>query len=101
MAGEDVEIKVLNKYTALRDLSLNIHASHVVWVGRGSDWGNPFIMHHPDERGKVCDLFEKYAEWRLTVEPEWLDELKGKDLVCVCAPRRCHADTLRRLANAH
>jgi hypothetical protein len=25
--------------------------------------------------------------------------LVGKDLVCYCAPRRCHAETLLRLAN--
>jgi len=29
-----------------------------------------------------------------------LDTLKGKDLVCYCAPARCHGDLLLRLANA-
>lgn len=29
-----------------------------------------------------------------------LDELRGKDLVCFCAPRPCHGDLLLRLANA-
>ena len=27
-------------------------------------------------------------------------ELKGKDLVCWCAPKSCHADILLEIANA-
>lgn len=70
-------------------------------VDRGTDWGNPFIIrgHSEAERHRVCDLYELYAEWRLTVEPGWLDPLRGHDLACWCAPKRCHADTLLRLAN--
>jgi len=30
-----------------------------------------------------------------------LDELRGLDLVCFCAPLACHGDLLRRLANAN
>jgi hypothetical protein len=26
-------------------------------------------------------------------------ELRGKHLVCFCAPKACHADTLLRIAN--
>lgn len=29
-----------------------------------------------------------------------LDELRGRDLVCFCAPSPCHGDLLLRLANA-
>lgn len=70
-------------------------------VDRGSEWGNPFIMHNntETERHRVCDLFEQYAAWRLTIEPDWLVPLRGLNLACWCAPKRCHAETLRRLAN--
>ncbi len=27
-------------------------------------------------------------------------ELKGKDLVCWCAPKACHAETIMEIANA-
>lgn len=70
-----------------------------VIVTRGTHWGNPFVMLEEKDRERVCDDFEAYAHWRLTYEPHWLDALKGKHLVCVCAPKRCHADTLLRLAN--
>jgi hypothetical protein len=72
-------------------------------VDRGTDWGNPFIMADKSERQRqiVCDLFEQYALWRLTVQPAWLEPLRGKHLECWCAPARCHAETLLRLANEH
>lgn len=73
--------------------------TQAVKVDRGTDWGNPFVMHGEQDRGRVCDLYEQYASWRLSVDPTWLDQLKGKDLACWCAPKRCHADTLLRLAN--
>lgn len=71
-------------------------------VDRGTDWGNPFILRDKSdaERNRVCDLFEQYAQWRLSIEPAWLQPLKGLHLLCWCAPKRCHAETLVRLANA-
>ncbi len=75
-----------------------------VTVDRTSRWGNPFPMTHEGgsgigSRDWACDEFVKYAASRLEREPRWLDALRGKDLVCWCAPKRCHAETLLRLAN--
>lgn len=70
-----------------------------VRVDCGTACGNPFIMHSESQRDQVCDKFEPYAAWRLTIEPDWLKPLRGKHLVCWCAPKRCHAETLRRLVN--
>ena len=33
-------------------------------------------------------------------EPDWLDSLRGKDLLCWCFPEACHGDVLLKLANA-
>ena len=71
-----------------------------VLVDRRTPWGNPFPMDDEADRDFVCDEFEDYAKKRLTREPDWLSPLRGKNLVCWCAPKRCHAETLRRLANA-
>lgn len=70
-------------------------------VDRGSSWGNPFVIEkqNEEERARVCDLFEAYAVWRSTVDPTWLVPLRGKNLACWCSPKRCHAETLLRLAN--
>ncbi|RTM06740.1 MAG: DUF4326 domain-containing protein [Bradyrhizobiaceae bacterium] len=39
---------------------------------------------------------------RIVAQPKLmnaLDELRGRDLVCWCAPLACHGDVLRELAN--
>lgn len=71
----------------------------VIRVDRGTSWGNPFIMYGEYHRDEVCNRFELYAAWRLTIEPDWLKPLRGKSLACWCAPKRCHVETLMRLAN--
>jgi len=85
--------KVLNA----RDVGMYSGAG--IYVGRGSNWGNPFILHSHKERNYVCDMYEQYAKWRLKAEPNWLIPLEGQSLVCHCSPERCHAETLMRLAN--
>ena len=65
-----------------------------VYCGRPSRWGNPYIIGRDGDRDRVCDLFETLILPDLDVTP-----LKGKDLVCFCAPRRCHCDALLAKAN--
>ena len=68
--------------------------SEAVYVGRGSIYGNPFIMGKDGDRKSVVNKFYHYALWRLSREPNWLDGLKDKDLVCYCYPALCHGDML-------
>lgn len=72
---------------------------HAVLVDRSTVWGNPYRMRGEDTRDTVITQFEIYAMRRMQEEPEWLTPLKGKDVVCHCAPKRCHGDILVRLAN--
>ena len=66
-----------------------------VYCGRGSKWGNPFVIEDGYmRRDMVCDLFERYILPSLDVS-----ELRGKDLVCFCTPLRCHCDALLKKAN--
>lgn len=69
--------------------------STAVYVGRPSKWGNPFTMSREVDRNYVCDMFERDTLPTLDVS-----ELKGKDLVCWCAPKRCHADAILKKANS-
>lgn len=64
-----------------------------VYIGRGSSWGNPWIIGVDGDRDEVCDLFERATLPHLDLTP-----LIGKDLVCFCAPKRCHGDALLRAA---
>ena len=69
------------------------------YCGRGSKWGNRNRMPCEADRDRVCDQYEieLYHNHDLL---RALDELKGQDLICFCAPKRCHCNTLVRLANA-
>lgn len=70
-----------------------------VYIGRPSKWGNPFILRREADREKVIEM---YRRWLLG-NPDLVDaverELRGKDLVCWCAPEPCHGDVLLEIAN--
>ncbi len=83
-----------------------------VYVGRPSKWGNPFRIgeHHPADGHKITrqesiEFYRNALPTMLAVKDEEgniildLSELKGKDLVCWCAPLPCHADILLEFAN--
>jgi hypothetical protein len=66
-----------------------------VYIGRGSKWGNPFIIGKDGDRELVIS---KYAEY-LVSKPELMRDiksLKDKNLVCFCSPKACHGDVLKR-----
>jgi hypothetical protein len=69
-----------------------------VYIGRPSIWGNPFVI---GKDGSRDDVIAKYETWLLGNGQlvDQLAALAGKDLVCWCAPARCHGDVLVRLAN--
>lgn len=86
-----------------------------VYVGRPSKWGNPFKVY-PHRRGGLFAQKIAVKSYRAYIESELLyqdtyamsnnpkdildiNELRGKDLVCWCAPLPCHADVLLELAN--
>jgi hypothetical protein len=66
-----------------------------IYCGRGSPWGNPFKVGRDGSRDQVCDRFEREVLPDLDVSP-----LRGKDLLCFCAPKRCHCDAILKKANA-
>ena len=72
-----------------------------VYIGRGSKWGNPFKITAKNDRDTVCELYKarllnQIADKEITIKE--LAALHGKDLVCFCAPRRCHGHTLEQFA---
>lgn len=82
--------KILNKHTSAIP-------PEAQYIGRGSPYGNPFVIGPDGDRDMVCDLYDQHLaqdERRLMA----LDNLRGKDLVCFCSPKRCHGDTLAMLA---
>jgi len=70
-----------------------------VYIGRGSKWGNPFVMKNSsqEERTRVCAEYEAWFHTTGLVHD--LRELRGKTLGCYCAPKQCHGDFLARETN--
>jgi len=68
-----------------------------VRIDRRTKWGNPFVIGQHGDRASVIARYEA----RLRTRPDLLkalSELRGKDLVCWCAPLPCHGDVLLRMA---
>jgi len=84
--------RVLNKHT-------DVIPPGAQYIGRGSKWGNRFVIGRDGDRQAVI---AKHEQWLADQNDllRSLDELRGRDLVCFCAPRPCHGDLLHRLANA-
>lgn len=83
-------------------------------VGQEFHYGNPFSHLEQShtikcrDRKEACEEFEAWIMgWRhCEVEPkrrQWiidnLPRIKGRDLGCYCAPKRCHGHLLLQLAN--
>lgn len=74
-------------------------------VDRTSPVGNPFYMRDESQRDEVCDKYEAYFYKQLDYNSEFamylrkmLSALKqyGRiQLYCWCAPKRCHAETIK------
>ena len=98
--------RVLNA-RALR-LKPNVVPSGAVYIGRNtrngwrkSRWGNPFRPTARTAESHAVAVAQ-YRQW-LCDQPDLmaaLGELRGRDLVCWCAPEPCHGDVLLELANA-
>jgi len=67
---------------------------NAVYIGRPSKWGNPFKV----SKYGLRKCLEKYCEWlenQLRIDTDFLEPLRGKDLVCFCPlSQTCHADII-------
>lgn len=84
---------------------MKTRASHLpgdVYIGRPGPWGNPFVIGRDGTRDQVI---AKYRAWitgpnRVAAALRRnLHLLRGKRLVCWCAPAACHGDVLAELAD--
>lgn len=71
-----------------------------VFVGRGSPWGNPFIIGIDGNRRECIRKFANMLLGNKTMIKKVREELRGKDLICYCSPKGCHATILLQVANA-
>ena len=84
---------------------LNKHSAGIpkgaVYIGRGSMWGNPFVIGKDGNRDDVVAKHKAHLKNQIRsgeVSLQQLASLHRKDLVCFCAPLKCHGDTLEAAA---
>ena len=77
-----------------------------VYIGRGTPWGNHYSHQYSGPgiikvttREIAIESFEEDLQNNPRFKQQIKDMLKGKDLVCSCAPLPCHGDVLLRIAN--
>lgn len=70
-----------------------------VYIGRGSPWGNPYVIGNDGTRDEVCEKYAAMMKASPMIRARVKAALQGKDLLCFCAPARCHGDFLLVLAN--
>ena len=87
--------KVLN----LKHIKSTERDHTMVRVDRTTKWGNPFKIGRDGDRKTVIEKFEEWIKQNKLMGD--IGELKGKDLLCWCAPLPCHADVLLVLANTN
>jgi len=97
--------------------------ANTVYVGRGSKWGNPFVVgeaikdqmnfamflwmgipsnawenNQPMTLDQVMSSYRRFVPEYPSMYPTW--KLKGKNLACWCRlDQPCHADILLEVAN--
>lgn len=79
---------VVNKYKSNYD----------IYIGRGSPFGNPFLIGVGGTREEVIAKYQKYFDNKIKTDPifkEQVFELKGKVLGCFCKPHACHGDVIK------
>lgn len=91
---------VVNKY------KVNMNDPDIIYIGRGSIWGNPYshktgtkAEHKVDTREEAVEAYKQYLWKQLTsgvFTKEMILSLDGKRLACYCAPQACHGDILMR-----
>ena len=70
-----------------------------VYVGRPSKWGNPWKVDATHTRSQVIHNYRAWLSYQQKHGRLDAAELRGKDLVCWCAPLPCHGDVLLEIAN--
>ncbi|OZA26029.1 MAG: hypothetical protein B7X93_10600 [Hydrogenophilales bacterium 17-61-9] len=70
-----------------------------IYIGRGTPFGNPYVIGEHGDRDAVCDQYADRMAYRIAQgDPATLTALLGlkadSSLVCSCAPLRCHGNEI-------
>jgi hypothetical protein len=79
---------------------------HVFLIDRRTPVGNPFPLNDESLRDEVCDKYDVWFNNKGLKDPKvvaylnslrlYLAEHKKIILLCWCAPKRCHGETIKK-----
>ena len=79
-----------------------------IYIGRPSEWGNPYshrasrvVKKNCETREQAIEYYKRYLWEEIKkgkISLESLAELDGKTLGCWCSPKACHGDILLQAA---
>jgi hypothetical protein len=98
-------VRVINIRSAPKGWKENPQYVYIGRSGRGMDgyFGNPFPLREGETRGATLERYRFWLEQKMEADNEYRErvmELRGKTLVCFCAPQPCHGDILSSIANS-
>lgn len=67
------------------------------YIGRGSPFGNPFMIGQDGDRDEVIRKYRIHFQQKLQLDKKFkgqVEDLRGKTLGCHCAPLACHGDVI-------
>ncbi len=74
-----------------------------VYIGRGSPFGNPFVIGKDGDRDTVIELYRVYFYDRIKHDAKFQKQvldLKDKRIACYCRPLKCHGDIIVEYLNS-
>ena len=79
--------------------NLDVWPPDSIYIGRGTPFGNPYVIGEHGDRDAVCDQYADRLAYRMSRgDPVILTALLGlkadSNLVCSCAPSRCHGSEI-------
>lgn len=99
------KVRVVN----MRGYKVNAN-EQLIKVDRSTIVGNPFYMASEGERNKVCDMYEIYFIQQMKTNKAFKKYIMqicetalhvDVALGCWCAPKRCHAETIKAFVDAY
>lgn len=69
-----------------------------IFIGRGSPWGNPFLIGIDGNRHEVIEKYRAKVLGDSNMVDKIRRELKGRVLGCYCSPLPCHGEVLVEIA---
>ncbi len=92
-------VKVVNKYKIGKKNPLTD-----IYIGKGTIVGNPFTVKEFG-RGEAIRLYKIHFDYMMQHSQEFRDYVgiatEYDNLVCYCAPKRCHGDILKDWIDQH